>query len=158
HRRPWRARGRYCSMVTTSRSPCGRRSNRRWSAPLMSEWRRGIDSYIESHAERWTAIRRHLHIHPEPSLQEFETTRYLAAQLSEAGVPVQIAPSGRGLIAEPGGQGEAARVAIRADTDALRIQDAKSVAYRSSRDGLMHACGHDAHAAMAVAAASALMS
>jgi amidohydrolase len=122
----------------------------------MFEWRRAIDSYIDSHAERWTQIRRHLHIHPEPSREEYETTRFLAAQLAEMGLPVQIAPTGRGLITEPDGQGDQARVAIRADTDALRLQDAKSVPYRSSRDGFMHACGHDAHSTMALAAASAL--
>jgi amidohydrolase len=81
----------------------------------------------------------------------------LAAQLAETRVPVEIAPTGRGLIAEPDGQGERPRVAIRADMDALRLQDAKSVPYRSSRDGVMHACGHDAHSAMVVAAASALV-
>lgn len=124
----------------------------------MREWRQAIDSYIEAHADRWTAIRRHLHIHPEPSREEYETTRFLAAQLAEVGLPVQIAPTGRGLIVEPAGQGDGARVAIRADTDALRMQDAKSVPYRSSRSGVMHACGHDAHSAMAVAAASALVS
>jgi len=122
----------------------------------MSEWRRAIDSYIESHADRWTGVRRHLHVHPEPSREEYATTRFLAGQLTESGVPVQIAPTGRGLIAEPDGQGERERVAIRADIDALRLQDAKSVPYRSSRDGFMHACGHDAHSAMVLAAASAL--
>jgi amidohydrolase len=122
----------------------------------MSQWRQAIDSYLESHAERWTAIRRHLHIHPEPSREEYETTRFLADQLAEVGLAVQVAPTGRGMIAEPDGQADQARVAMRADTDALRMQDAKSVAYRSSRDGVMHACGHDAHSAMAIAAASAL--
>ncbi len=124
----------------------------------MPEWRRAIDSYIESHTDRWTAVRRHLHIHPEPSREEYETTRFLAGQLAEAGLSVQIAPTGRGLTAEPEGQGDRGRVAIRADTDALRMQDAKSVAYRSARDGVMHACGHDAHSAMVIAAAAALSS
>ena len=68
--------------------------------------------------------------------------------LDEAGLRVRIAPSGRGLVAEPEGQRDRKRVAIRADIDALRIADAKSVPYRSSREGLMHACGHDAHATM----------
>ncbi len=123
----------------------------------MSDWRRALDSYLESHAERWTAVRRHLHVHPEPSREEYETTRFLAARLAETGVHVEFAPTGRGLIAEPSGQGDHKRVAIRADIDALRLQDGKSVPYRSSRDGFMHACGHDAHSAMVVAAASALM-
>ena len=69
---------------------------------------------------------------------------------------MRIMPSGRGLIAEPNDQGGRPRVAFRADIDALRIADAKSVPYRSCREGVMHACGHDAHATMALGAALAL--
>jgi amidohydrolase len=122
----------------------------------MSSWRGAIDSYIEQQAERWTSVRRHLHAHPEPSREEYVTTQYLADQLAEAGLLVRLAPTGRGLIAEPEGQGLRPRVAFRADIDALRVLDAKSVAYRSCHDGVMHACGHDAHATMALAAALAL--
>ena len=119
----------------------------------MTHWREAIDSYINSQAERWCSIRRYLHANPEPSREEFGTTRYLAQQLGDAGLRVEIAPSGRGLIAEPKDQGDRKRIAIRADIDALRIADAKSVTYRSGREGLMHACGHDAHATMALCAA-----
>ena len=122
----------------------------------MTHWREAIDSYINSQAERWCSIRRYLHANPEPSREEFGTTRYLAQQLDDAGLRVEIAPSGRGLIAEPKDQGVRKRIAIRADIDALRIADAKSVPYRSGREGLMHACGHDAHATMALCAAMAL--
>src|SRR5271170_3835915 len=122
----------------------------------MRQWREAIDSYIDSQVERWSTVRRYLHAHPEPSREEYGTTQYLAQQLDEAGLRVRIAPSGRGLVAEPEGQGDRKRVAIRADIDALRIADAKSVPYRSSREGLMHACGHDAHATMALVAALAM--
>jgi amidohydrolase len=122
----------------------------------MSDWRQSIDAYVDSHAERWRDVRRHLHAHPEPSREEFETTRFLAEQIEEAGVPARISPSGRGLIAEPPRAGEPRRVALRADLDALCIQDAKEVAYRSSRAGVVHACGHDAHAAMALGAVATL--
>jgi amidohydrolase len=122
----------------------------------MSDWRRSLDSYVDSHAERWRSVRRHLHAHPEPSLEEFQTTRYLAEQLDRAGVPGRIVPSGRGLIAEPARPESRPRIAMRADMDALRLQDSKNVEYRSHRDGVMHACGHDAHATMALGAVSAL--
>ncbi len=122
----------------------------------MRDGRSKIDDFIQSQAERWIAIRRHLHAHPELSREEFETTRYLAQLLREAGLRVEVAPTGRGLIAEPEGLGDLPRLAFRADIDALPIPDAKSVAYRSCRAGVMHACGHDAHATMAVAAALAL--
>src|SRR5438552_13307163 len=111
----------------------------------MSPWRNAIDSYIDSHQERWRTVRRYLHAHPEPSREEFRTTEYLAQQLGAAGLGVRIAPSGRGLMVEPEGQGDCSRVAIRADMDALRLADAKSVSYRSCHEGVMHACGHDAH-------------
>jgi amidohydrolase len=122
----------------------------------MVDWRQAIDSYIESHTERWRALRRQLHAHPEPSREEYRTTRFLAEQLEEEGLPVRIVPSGRGLIAGREGPEDGPRVAMRADIDALRMNDAKALPYRSSRDGVMHACGHDAHAAMVVAASLAL--
>jgi amidohydrolase len=122
----------------------------------MTDWLAGIDSYIDREADRWVWLRRHLHAHPEPSREEYRTTEYLAQRLGEAGLRVQIAPGGRGFVAEPEGLEDRPRVALRADIDALRIADAKAVPYRSSREGVMHACGHDAHATMAMAAALAL--
>jgi amidohydrolase len=122
----------------------------------MSDWRQAIDYYIESHAERWRSVRRHLHAHPEPSREEYGTTRFLAEQLEEAGVPVRIVPSGRGLIAGREHHDNGPSVAMRADMDALRMQDGKALPYRSTRAGVMHACGHDAHSAMLLAASLAL--
>jgi amidohydrolase len=126
----------------------------------MDDWRRTIDATIDAMWETLRGVRRHLHAHPEPSLQEFETTRYLAARLEESGIAHRIIPSGRGIVAEPGSRADldrsGPRVAIRADIDALRLHDLKSVPYRSTRDGVMHACGHDAHATMALGAARAL--
>lgn len=122
----------------------------------MNGWRTAIDGWIDERRDRWIAVRRYLHAHPEPSREEFQTAGYLAGQLAEAGLSVRIAPSRRGLVAEPEGQGSRPRVAFRGDIDALRLADAKCVDYRSTRDGVMHACGHDAHATMALAAALAL--
>jgi amidohydrolase len=122
----------------------------------MGDWRQAIDVYIESHTERWRAVRRQLHAHPEPSREEYRTTRFLSEQLEEEGVPVRTVPSGRGLIAGREGRDDRPLVAMRADIDALRMNDAKAVPYRSSCEGVMHACGHDAHAAMLLAASLAL--
>lgn len=121
----------------------------------MTDWRLALDRHIESRAERLRDVRRHLHAHPEPSREEYQTTRFLADRLEEAGVPFSVVPSRRGLLA---GTLNADRplVAFRADVDALRIADAKDVPYRSTRDGVMHACGHDAHASMALGAVEAL--
>jgi amidohydrolase len=122
----------------------------------MGDWGAAIDETVDECAETLRAVRRHLHAHPEPSLEEFETTRYLARLLEEAGIPHRLIPSGRGIVAESAPEGPAPRVAIRADIDALRLHDVKKVAYRSTRSGVMHACGHDAHATMALGATLAL--
>lgn len=89
--------------------------------------------------------RRHLHAHPELSFQEFETQRYIAAQLDAMGIDHRTI-AGTGLIAEIGG-GSGPTVALRADTDALPIQEKNEVDYRSRNQGVMHACGHDVHTA-----------
>ncbi|WP_165226287.1 M20 metallopeptidase family protein [Aquisphaera insulae] len=122
----------------------------------MSDWRQAIDGWINDHADEIRDVRRHLHAHPEPSKEEYQTTRFLAGRLEKAGIPVRIAPSGRGLVAGPPPADGHSLVAFRADIDALRIQDAKETPYRSSREGITHACGHDAHAAMALGTAMAL--
>src|SRR3954447_8336941 len=122
----------------------------------MADWRTAIDGWLDARRGELRGIRRYLHANPEPSREEYQTTRYLADALDEVGLPHEIAPTGRGVVAGPAGANGSPLVAIRADIDALRIHDAKTVPYRSSRDGLMHACGHDAHAAMALGAALAL--
>lgn len=122
----------------------------------MIDWQQAIDSYIDSIAENLLGIRRHLHSHPEPSREEFETTRFLSEQLTTAALPSKVLLGGRGIIAGNSLEAAGQAVALRADTDALRIQDRKEVAYRSARAGVMHACGHDAHTTMALGAALAL--
>ncbi len=122
----------------------------------MADWREAIDEWVESRRGMLREIRRRLHAHPEPSREEYQTTRFLAEELDKAGIPRSIAPTGRGLIAGPEDASGRPVMAFRADIDALRIHDAKTVPYRSTRDGVMHACGHDAHATMALGAALAL--
>ncbi|MBV8430398.1 MAG: amidohydrolase [Solirubrobacterales bacterium] len=122
----------------------------------MSDWRGAIDETVDAMAETLRNVRRHLHAHPEPSLEEYETTRYLARILEESGIPHRLIPSERGIVAEGSPEDSAPRVAIRADIDALRLHDVKTVPYRSTRPGVMHACGHDAHATMALGASLAL--
>ena len=96
------------------------------------------------------ADRRHLHQHPELGFQEVETSRFVAERLRALGVDdirTGIAQTGvTGLIR--GGQGPGKTVLLRADMDALPIQEENAVDYRSQHDGVMHACGHDAHTAM----------
>ena len=122
----------------------------------MVGWHTAIDEAVESRRELLREVRRRLHANPEPSREEYQTTRFLAEQLETVGISSAIAPTGRGLIAGPADANGEPVIAFRADIDALRIHDAKTVPYRSTRDGIMHACGHDAHAAMALGAALAL--
>jgi amidohydrolase len=122
----------------------------------MIDWRQGIDDYIDAIAGNLVGIRRHLHAHPEPSREEFETTRYLEGRLLEAGLDHKILLGGRGILAGSSLSPDGRAVALRADMDALRIHDRKDVTYRSSREGVMHACGHDAHSTMVAGASLAL--
>lgn len=96
-----------------------------------------------------TALRRELHRHPELSMREFATTQKLAAMLEEAGVPYRLTEP-TGLIAEiRGARGESEKcVLLRADLDALPVQEETGLPFASENDGVMHACGHDLHTAM----------
>lgn len=96
-------------------------------------------------------IRRHLHSNPELGFEEVETARLAANGLASYGYTVKTGLAKTGLIADLGtGKG---RIAIRADMDALPINEGYSSPYCSTRVGVMHACGHDAHVACALAAA-----
>ena len=104
------------------------------------------------------ACRRQLHAHPELSFQETATTRYLETQLREMGVDAIHAPCKTGRIAVIHGKkpGAARALGVRADIDALPIQEDNDLPYRSQIPGVMHACGHDAHAAIALTLARLL--
>lgn len=115
-----------------------------------------LDDVIDAMDGRLREIRRFLHAHPEPSGEEFQTTAYLAELAQEAGLDYRIPRMGRGLIVDAGGAEAKRRFAFRADIDALRLHDEKTVDYRSRAMNRMHACGHDAHTAMAAAAVLAL--
>jgi amidohydrolase len=122
----------------------------------MVDWWAEIDASIHSMADELIGTRRFLHAHPEPSREEYRTAEFLAGRLGEAGIPRRLIPSRRGVIAGPESADPGPKVAFRADLDALRIHDLKDTAYRSTYEGVMHACGHDAHTTMALGAALAL--
>jgi amidohydrolase len=95
-----------------------------------------------------TAWRRHLHMHPELSFREERTSAWIAERLREIGCDeVRTGVGGHGVVAVIRGAKSGPVVALRADIDALPIQDEKEVPYRSTVPGVMHACGHDAHTA-----------
>ena len=118
------------------------------SQPEALAWRSQIRDTIACLGDRMVALRRHLHAHPEPSGEELATSLHLYQQFRDLQLPVRMGPEGRGIIVEQAHASNTPRIAIRADIDALRIQDVKQTSYRSQRDGILHACGHDAHTAM----------
>ncbi|MGO4346249.1 amidohydrolase [Paenibacillus sp. MCAF9] len=98
--------------------------------------------------------RRHLHQYPELSFHERVTSSWIATQLSELGIEVQTGVGGHGLIATIKGDQPGPVIALRADIDALPIQDEKKCEYASKVPNVMHACGHDAHTSTLLAIAS----
>ncbi|MBL8848078.1 MAG: amidohydrolase [Planctomycetaceae bacterium] len=115
-----------------------------------------IDDRAAGIEARLIEVRRHLHAHPEPSCHEQETSQFLADRLQEAGIAARLCRDGLGVIADLDVgpvTDRSPRIALRADIDALKIQDAKQTVYASQRAGLCHACGHDAHSTMVLGAA-----
>src|SRR5688572_16569070 len=111
------------------------------------DWQHRIDAGVDELAEQMVALRRHLHAHPEPSGEELKTSLHLYQIFDELGLPVRMGPEGCGVVVDSRSVGAPRRIAMRADIDALRIQDQKQSPYRSTVPEVMHACGHDAHTA-----------
>jgi len=102
--------------------------------------------------------RRYLHRHPELSFQEKNTSAWIADKLRSFGCKVTEGVGGYGVIADIEGESEGPCIALRADIDALPIQDGKQCEYASTVPGVMHACGHDGHTAALLAVAQAYRS
>jgi amidohydrolase len=113
------------------------------------------DRFLEGHRAELIAFRRHLHAHPELSYDERDTTDLIAQRLEVAGLEPVLLPNECGLLCEIG-SGRGPVVALRADIDALAMDDEKDVAYRSQRPGVAHACGHDVHTTIVLGAGLAL--
>ncbi|MEC2077432.1 M20 family metallopeptidase [Metabacillus fastidiosus] len=106
--------------------------------------------------EEMVEIRRHLHQYPELSFEEVETPKFIAAFHKKLGHDVRTNVGGQGVVATLRGEKPGPTVALRADFDALPIQEENEAAYRSKVDGVMHACGHDGHTATLLGVAKAL--
>ncbi|QHT64090.1 amidohydrolase [Paenibacillus lycopersici] len=107
----------------------------------------------EALRQRLVDIRRWLHRNPELSLEEFETTAAIRRWLEEAGIRIKDYGLRTGLVAEIGGLHPGPVVAVRADIDALPIQEETGLPYASEVKGRMHACGHDFHTAAVIGTA-----
>lgn len=103
------------------------------------------------------AIRQHLHQYPELSFEEIETAQFIADKLTEYGIPFKSGIAGTGIVGTIEGKNPRTnKIALRADMDALPIIEKNEVAYKSTKDGIMHACGHDVHSACLLGTAKIL--
>ncbi len=108
--------------------------------------------------EHMVGMRRHLHMHPELSNEEHATQRYLLERMRAEGIQTARTAAGTGVVVDVTGDRQLSNrcVAMRADIDALPIKEDTGLDFASRNPGVMHACGHDAHTAMAFAAMLAL--
>ena len=115
-----------------------------------------IKKLAKEYSEEFIAIRHHLHANPELSYQEFETSKFIQNKLKEFGVPYEVKAT-TGVVGLIKGKNPDSRVfAIRADIDALPILEENNVPYKSTKKGIMHACGHDVHTTCLLGAARIL--
>lgn len=117
----------------------------------------GLESALADALPELLLLRRHLHQHPELSGHEQQTAALVAGELRGCGWQVREGVGRTGVVAELGPQG-APVVALRVDMDALPIEERTGLDYASSRQGLMHACGHDIHTAVGLGVAKLLAS
>ncbi|MGH3669132.1 MAG: M20 family metallopeptidase [Pseudonocardiaceae bacterium] len=115
-----------------------------------------LEGWLSAHGIDLVAWRRHLHAHPELAFQEHRTTELVADQLRGAGLRPRTLPGGTGLICDIGTGPRC--VALRADLDALPLSETAELPFASTVNGVMHACGHDAHTAILMGTALALVS
>ena len=113
------------------------------------------DAWLRHSGDELVAVRRDLHAHPELGRQEHRTTALLNDRLEAAGLSPKLLSSGTGLVCDVGA-GAGPVVVLRADIDALPLDDEKLVPYRSTNAGVCHACGHDVHTAAVLGAGLAL--
>ena len=125
--------------------------------------KQSIHDLITQHAteifDEVVAHRKHLHAHPELSFQEYETAKYVSEVLTKLNIQHETGVAGTGVVAIIRGDHHASNascIGLRADLDALPIQEENEVEYKSIHDGIMHACGHDVHTSILLGVADIL--
>jgi amidohydrolase len=115
-----------------------------------------VQQLAKKNSDQLISFRRHLHQHPELSFKEYKTSQFVKEKLESWGIETKIMAT-TGVIGLIKGKNPAARtLALRADMDALPIQETNTVDYKSQNDGVMHACGHDVHTTCLLGAAQIL--
>lgn len=115
-----------------------------------------VNRIAEFH-EEMTAWRRHIHANPETAFEEHDTADYVALRLHEFGIDVHRGLAGTGVVGTlKGEKGDGPAIVLRADMDALDIEEKNAFGHKSRNSGKMHACGHDGHTAMLLGASKYL--
>ncbi|HEX9068070.1 MAG TPA: amidohydrolase [Ktedonobacterales bacterium] len=112
---------------------------------------------VERMRPELVTLRRHFHQHPELSFEETETAKEIAARLRELGIETREGVGGTGIVGLIQGEKPGPTLLVRADIDALPIEELSETEYRSQTPGKMHACGHDGHIAIGLGLAELLM-
>lgn len=115
-----------------------------------------IKEEVQQGANDVIALRRYFHQHPEPSLKEYETIKRIKEELDKLDIPYESVGETGALGTIQGGKGPGKTILLRADIDALELEDAKNKPYKSLKPGLHHACGHDGHTSALLGAAKIL--
>jgi len=116
-----------------------------------------INNRIAEFTTEMTEWRQHIHQHPETAFEEHNTSDYVAMRLHEFGIEVHRGLAGTGVVGTlKGSRGDGPAIGLRADMDALDIEEKNEIDYKSENPGKMHACGHDGHSAMLLGAAKYL--
>lgn len=124
---------------------------------IKEQFKEKIKQLSEKYFQEIVEIRRHLHTIPEIGFSEFKTSRFIIGKLCEYKIPFQMGVALTGLVASIHGKNADKKIiALRADMDALPIKEENEVPYKSQHDGIMHACGHDAHMACLLVTAKIL--
>lgn len=117
-----------------------------------------IDQEIEKNRAEIVKIRRFIHMNPELGNREFETARLISAKLEPLGFEVRTGVAKTGVVAVLRGSQPGPAVAVRADMDALPVQETTNLPFKSLNPGVMHACGHDVHSSVVLGTALVLNS
>ena len=124
--------------------------------PVDTKTAKRIDAEIEKNKAEIVKIRRFIHMNPELGNREVETARLIAAKLRPLGFEIRTGVAKTGIVAVLRGGQAGPAVAIRADMDALPVQETTGLPYKSLNPGVMHACGHDVHSAIVLGTALVL--
>lgn len=115
-----------------------------------------IKALAQKYAQEFIEVRHHLHAHPELSYQEYETSKFVQQRLTDLGIPFEVKAT-TGVVGLIRGKNPDSRIiALRADMDALPINEENDIPYKSKNEGVMHACGHDVHTTCLLGAAKIL--